>query len=81
MIYFYANNAFEMERSLTKWAIFSYITWIVDLCIDRNKSSACDFFLLKKSKVIFTLPGRSMNRLRTNALQNVQQHGCQPEIN
>ena len=25
--------------------------------------------------------GRSMNRLRTNALQNVQQHGCQPEIN
>jgi len=22
-----------------------------------------------------------MNRLRTNALQNVQQHGCQPEIN
>jgi hypothetical protein len=25
--------------------------------------------------------GKSMNRLRTNALQNVQQHGCQPEIN
>ena len=25
--------------------------------------------------------GRSMNRLRTNALQNVQQHGCQPKIN
>jgi hypothetical protein len=25
--------------------------------------------------------GRRMNRLRTNALQNVQQHGCQPEIN
>ena len=25
--------------------------------------------------------GGSMNRLRTNALQNVQQHGCQPEIN
>ena len=25
--------------------------------------------------------GRSMNKLRTNALQNVQQHGCQPEIN
>ena len=25
--------------------------------------------------------GRSMNRLCTNALQNVQQHGYQPEIN
>ena len=25
--------------------------------------------------------GRSMNRLRTNPLQNVQQHDCQPEIN
>jgi hypothetical protein len=25
--------------------------------------------------------GRSMNKLCTNALQNVQQHGCQPEIN
>jgi hypothetical protein len=25
--------------------------------------------------------GRSMNRLHTNALQNVQQHGCQPQMN
>jgi hypothetical protein len=42
-----------------------------------------------KDSVLFALSsgfsvslfGRSMNRLRTNALQNVQQHGCQPEIN
>jgi hypothetical protein len=30
---------------------------------------------------ILSVNGRSMNRLRTNALQNVQQHGCQAEIN
>jgi hypothetical protein len=39
----------------------------------------------RKKKTLYapegSVNGRSMNRLRTNVLQNVQQHGCQPEIN
>ena len=38
----------------------------------------------EKKKTLYapegSVNGRSMNRLRTNVLQNVQQHGCQPEI-
>jgi hypothetical protein len=42
----------------------------------KNNIGLVTIKILRKS-----VNGRSMNKLHTNALQNVQQHGCQPEIN